>query len=67
MDEGGGTAAQCATLCKNSCPSVTLQVLVAILFVLSSLWAASLLLEPLNLTGITTVPPGIKYVSYDTR
>ncbi len=67
MDGENGGAAGLAKQCRLSCLSFTLQVVVAILFVFSALWSASLLLEPLNLTGITTVPPGIKYVNYDTR
>ena len=57
----------CARQCQISTLSLVLQVFVAILFVLVCMWAASLLLEPLNLIGITTVPPGIRYVDYDVR
>lgn len=57
----------CARQCQISTISLLLQILVAILFVFVCLWAASLLLEPLKILGITTVPPGIAYVDYDRR
>lgn len=31
------------------------------------MWLASILLEPLRILGITTVPPGVAYVDYDER
>jgi len=45
-----------------SCVSVTLQALVAVSFFLVSLYAASILVQPLELVGITQIPPGIRYV-----
>lgn len=50
--------------CRLSCISVTLQLLVAAGCVLFSLYVASLLLEWINLVGITSVPPGIRYADY---
>ena len=57
----------CAAECSRSVASVVLQGLLAIAFFATCLWAASLLLEPLQVIGITTVPPGIAYVDYDAR
>lgn len=62
QDEGGSS--ELARQCRLSCISVVLQLLLAIVFILGSLWVASLLLEPLRILGITTVPPGIAYVEY---
>ena len=53
--------------CAISSASVAFQLIVAVAFFVSCMWAASLLLEPLQLIGITTVPPSIAYVDYDTR
>ena len=61
------SAATCARQCRLSCISVLLQLVLAVAFILGSLWLASLLLEPLRILGITTLPPGILYVSYDNR
>ena len=63
--ESGSSAL--ARQCQLSCVSVVLQLLLAAIFILSSLWLASILLEPLRILGITTVPPGIMYVDYDAR
>tara|TARA_B110000902_G_C14292067_1_gene581435 strand:+ start:3506 stop:3700 length:195 start_codon:yes stop_codon:yes gene_type:complete len=63
--EGEAGSSELARQCKLSCISVVLQFLLAILFVLGSLWLASLLLEPLRILGITTIPPGIAYVDYE--
>lgn len=63
VDAGQVLAKECAI----SGASVVLQLVVAVAFFATSLWAASLLLEPLQLIGITTVPPGIAYVDYDAR
>lgn len=57
----------CAKECARSVVSVVLQVVVLVVFFFVCAWAASLLLEPLQLIGITTVPPGIAYVGYDAR
>jgi hypothetical protein len=62
QDEGGSS--ELARKCRLSCISVVLQLLLAIVFILGSLWVASLLLEPLRILGITTVPPGLAYVEY---
>lgn len=52
--------------CRLSCISVTFQVLVAFVFILASLWAASLVMELLPFLFpdlVTTVPPGIRYAN----
>jgi len=52
--------------CQVSCVSVAFQVIVAFIFILSSLYAASLIMELLPLISsdlITTVPPGIRYAT----
>jgi hypothetical protein len=64
-DEGGGT--ELARQCRLSLLSVVLQLTLALVFVLVSLYAASLLLEPLRILGITTVPPGVAFVEYNLR
>jgi hypothetical protein len=61
------SAATCARQCQLSCISVILQLVLAVAFILGSLWLASLLLEPLRILGITTLPPGILFVEYDAR
>lgn len=59
---------QCANVvCNQNILSLLGQVVLAIVFVLGALWFASVLLEPLRILGITTIPPGIKYVPYDAR
>jgi hypothetical protein len=63
--ESGSSAL--ARQCQLSCLSTVLQLILAVVFVLASLWLASILLEPLRILGITTVPPGVAYVDYDTR
>ena len=63
--EGGST--ELARQCQLSCLSVVLQLVLALVFILVSLYAASLLLEPLRILGITTVPPGLMYVDYLDR
>ena len=52
--------------CRLSCISVTFQVLVAFVFILASLWAASLVMELLLFLFpdlLTTVPPGVRYAN----
>ena len=49
---------------QASCVSIFFQLLCSCALIATALWLASLVLEPLNLVGITTVPPGIMYVSY---
>ena len=63
-DKGMAQPGTLAYECRLSCISVTLQILVAIGCVLLSLYIASLLLEWINLVGITSVPPGIRYADY---
>ncbi len=53
--------------CRLSCLSVSLQFVVAFLFVIASLWIASVVLESVRVLGITTVPPGIAFVDYNKR
>jgi hypothetical protein len=52
---------------RRSCVVFVLQMTIAVGFVLVSLWAASLVLELTPIVGITTVPPGIAFVTYDKR
>lgn len=63
--EAGSSAL--ARQCQISCVSTVLQLFLAVVFILASLWLASILLEPLRILGITTVPPGIAYAEYDRR
>ena len=63
--EGGSSAL--ARQCQLSCISVVLQLILAAVFILASMWLASILLEPLRILGITTVPPGLAYAEYDAR
>jgi len=63
--EGGST--ELARRCSRGWVSTTLQLILAAVFVLGALWSASILLEPLRIIGITTVPPGVAYVDYDAR
>lgn len=65
-DIDGGTSVL-ARQCRISCTSTSLQLLLAALFVLGSLWAASLLLEPFTVSGVTSVPPGVLYRAYDRQ
>lgn len=51
----------CARALSRSLTVFVLQLLLAAAFVLFSLWIGSLALEWLNLVGISTVPPGIRY------
>lgn len=70
MNEKLGVESGSSTLarqCQLACLSTVLQLVLAVLFILLSLWAASVLLEPLRILGITTVPPGILYRDYDAR
>jgi len=60
MPKPGTLAYECRTAFVSTC----LQIVVALACVLLSLWIASLLLEWLNLLGISTVPPGIRYADF---
>jgi len=64
QEEGSGALAR---QCQISCLSTVLQLWLAAGFILGSLWLASILLEPLRILGITTLPPGILYVEYNDR
>jgi hypothetical protein len=62
-----GGSSELARQCRLGCISVVLQLILAVFFILISLWLASLVLEPLRVLGITTVPPGIAYVDYSAK
>ena len=62
-----GTGDACARAIRRSIVVFIFQAAVALGFVLVALWAASLLLEITPIVGVTTVPPGIAYVTYDKR
>jgi hypothetical protein len=63
----GNDTDACARAVRRSCVVFVLQMTIAVGFVLVSLWAASLVLELTPIVGITTVPPGIAFVTYDKR
>ena len=63
----GNDTDACARAVRRSCVVFVLQLTIAVMFVLVSLWAASLVLEYIPIVGITTVPPGIAFVAYDKR
>lgn len=63
----GSSVDACARAVRRSILLFLVQVAIAAAFVLCSLWAASILLEWTPIIGITTVPPGIAYVTYDKR
>jgi hypothetical protein len=65
--EMGNDTDACARAVRRSFLVVVLQMSIAVAFVLVSLWAASLVLELTPIIGITTVPPGIAFVTYDKR
>jgi len=51
--------------CTVGCINVVVQILCAFVCVLVALWAASLLLEWVELIpSLTTVPPGIRFADY---
>ena len=50
--------------CQAACISIVAQCLCVLVLVIASLYLGALILEPLNLIGITTVPPGVLYVPY---
>ena len=50
--------------CQASLTSIVAQCLCVLVLIVLSVYLAMLLLEPLNLVGITTVPPGVLYVPY---
>ena len=62
-----GTADACARAIRRSIVVFVFQGAVAAAFVLVALWAASLVLEITPIVGVTTVPPGIAFVTYDKR
>jgi len=61
----GAVAQQCQRQCCKTAISIVLQLALVAAFVLLAVWVASWLLEPANLIGITTVPPGLVYVDSD--
>ena len=44
--------------------SVGVQVLVAVVFIVACVYLAAVALEAFEVVGISTVPPGLKYVPY---
>lgn len=62
-----GTADACGRAIRRSFVVFVLQLAIATAFVLVALWAASLVLELTPIVGVTTVPPGIAFVTYDKR
>jgi len=62
-----GTGDACARAIRRSILVFIFQVAVSVAFVLVALWAASLVLELTPIVGVTTVPPGIAFVTYDKR
>jgi hypothetical protein len=62
-----GTGDACARAIRRSIVVFVFQVAVAVAFIVMALWAATLLLEITPIVGITTVPPGIAFVTYDKR
>ena len=63
----GNDTDACARAVRSSGVVFVLQMAISVAFVLVSLWAASLVLELTPIVGITTVPPGIAFVTYDKR
>lgn len=57
----------CGQQCCLSCLSTACQACVAIAFIVSCFYFASLVLTPVRLLGITQLPPGIKYAHHDSR
>jgi hypothetical protein len=51
--------------CCLSCLSLSCQAFIAVVFFCLAFYAASLILQPLQLVGISQIPPGIAY--YDDR
>ena len=62
-----GTEDACVRALRRSVIVFVFQAAVAVAFILVALWAASLVLEVTPIVGITTVPPGIAFVTYDKR
>ena len=61
----GAVAQQCQRQCCKTAISIVLQSALVVAFVGMAIWVASWILEPTNLIGITTVPPGLVYVDSD--
>ena len=62
-----GTDDACVRALRRSFVVFIFQAAVAVAFILVALWAASLVLEITPIVGVTTVPPGIAFVTYDKR
>ncbi len=62
-----GTEGACVRALRRSVVVFIFQAAVAVACILVALWAASLVLEVTPIVGITTVPPGIAFVTYDKR
>ena len=50
--------------CCLSCVSLSCQAFIAVAFFCLAFYAASLILQPLHLVGISQIPPGIAYYDY---
>jgi len=61
----GAVAQQCQRQCCKTVISIVLQLALVVAFVFVAIWVSSWLLEPANLIGITTIPPGMVYVDSD--
>lgn len=53
-----------ARQCCLSCLSLFCQAVIAVAFFCLAFYAASLILQPLQLVGISQIPPGIAYYDY---
>ncbi len=53
-----------ARQCCLSCLSLSCQAVIAVAFFCLAFYAASLILQPLQLVGISQIPPGIAYYDY---
>ena len=62
-----GTADACARAIRRSIVVFVFQLAVAVAFIVVAPWAATLVLEITPIVGVTTVPPGIAFVTYDKR
>lgn len=65
MAKGGTDAAGlCLRQCGATCTSVVFQLICAVIFLGGCVFAVGLLLETTRVVGVTTVPPGLKYVPF---
>jgi hypothetical protein len=59
-----GMAKSLGRQCCLSCVSLSCQAIIAVVFFCLAFYAASLILQPLQLVGISQIPPGIAYYDY---